>query len=68
MKEKRKKLFPGLRYEMLKNGDIQETLCKELNITKATFNHRINGKSEWTMSDIEYLCKKYNKDYYELFK
>lgn len=68
MKEKKKKMYPGLRAEMSRNGDTQDSLAKEMNLTKATVNHRITGKSEWTIKDIEFFCNKYKKDYYELFK
>ena len=68
MKERKKKMYPGLRAEMSRNGDTQKILANELKISPSTFFCRLNGKSDWTISDIEFLCKRYKKDYYELFK
>ena len=68
MKERKKKTYPGLRAEMSRNGDTQPILAKELNIALSTFWSKISGRNDWTISEIEFLCKRYNKDYYELFK
>lgn len=64
----KKILYPNLVGEMAKNGDNQKTLAKILGITHASVCRRLSGKSEWTISDIDTICKHYNKDYYELFK
>ena len=68
MKEKKKKLYHNLRVEMYKNGDTQLSLAEEMNTTLTTINHKLMGRSKWNLEEIDYLCRKYNKDYYELFK
>lgn len=68
MKEKKKKLYYNLRVEMFKNGDTQTSLAEEMNTTLTTINHKLTGRSKWNLNEIDYLCKKYNKDYNELFK
>ena len=68
MKEKKKKLYLGLRVEMVKNGDTQQSLSNEMGLTLTTFSHKITGRSQWNISEIDYLCNKYKKDYYELFR
>lgn len=64
----KKVLYPEIVGEMAKHGDNQKTLAKLLDITHASVSRRLSGKSEWTISDVETLCKYYDKDFYELFK
>ena len=60
--------YPKLRIEMSKRGDTQEKLAKLLEISIASVNRRLQGKTRWTIGDIEKICERYGKDYYELFK
>lgn len=60
--------YPELAGEMAKHGDTQETLAKILGITYASVSRRLSGRIEWSISEIDKLCKHYKKDYYELFK
>lgn len=61
-------MYPELAAEMARHGDNQMKIGKLLDMTGASVSRRLSGKSEWTISDIDTLCKYYNKDYYELFK
>lgn len=61
-------VYPKIRYAMLVNEDTMENLAKILGVSKYTLSHKMNGKTEWTISEIEKLCIYYEKDYYDLFK
>ena len=63
-----KKLYPGLRAEMARNGDTQEKLGKEIGLSKVAVNLKLKGKNQWTIGEIEKICEYYKKDYYTLFK
>lgn len=64
----KKILYPELLGEMAKHGDTKGKLCEYLGVTRTTLYTRFIGKTEWTISEIERICKRYNKDYYQLFK
>lgn len=64
MKEKK---YSGLRAEMAKKGHTQETLGKLLDIPTSSVSRRLSGEIEWSIGEIETICKFYKKDYYELF-
>ena len=64
MKKKTQKYpYPKIRLAMLENGD-----SKILGVSKFTLSHKMNGRTEWTISEIEKLCIYYGLDYYDLFK
>ena len=54
--------------EMKRADETQKDLCKLLGVSIPTINHRLSGKAEWTISEIDALCKHYKMDYYELFR
>lgn len=60
--------YPELVGEMAKHGDTQKSIAKLLGITYSSVSRRLSGEIDWTIGDIEKLCKYFNKDYYELFK
>lgn len=62
------KLYPNLLFEMNRRGDTQEDLSRLLNITPLSIYNKLTGKREWKISEIEKLCKRYNKSFLELFK
>lgn len=68
MEKKQEVKFPNLVAEMARNGDTQVDVAKVLKIGKATINRKLRGATEFTMSEIETLCKHYKKEYSELFK
>lgn len=53
---------------MKKNGDTQKSIANLLGVSQQSISRKLNGKNEWTISEIDKLCEYYNKDYYELFK
>lgn len=60
--------YPELAGEMAKHGDTQKTIAKLLDLSIPSFSRRISGEVDWSIGEIETLCKYYKKDYYELFK
>ena len=64
----KKLLYPELVGEMAKHGDTQQKLAEIIGITYASVCRRLSGKSEWTISEVDKICKYYDKDYYTLFK
>ncbi len=50
----------GLRAKMVVNNDIGITLAKALNITESTFSSKLNGKAEFTRSEIAKIKERYN--------
>ena len=64
----KKVLFPGLLGEMAKHGETQRTIAKLLEKTPQSISKKFNGRSQWSISEVDKICEHYNKDYYELFK
>ena len=60
--------YPNIIIEMARQGDTFEGLSQILDITRPTLIAKLFGRSEWSIGEIETLCKHYNKDYYELFR
>lgn len=60
--------YPELAGEMAKHGDTQKTIAKLLDLSIPSFSRRLSGEVDWSIGEIETLCKYYKKDYYELFK
>lgn len=60
--------YPELAGEMAKHGDTQKTIAKLLELSIPSFSRRLSGEVDWSIGEIETLCKYYKKDYYELFK
>lgn len=60
--------YPNLILEIKRRGETQDNLSKLLGISRTTFNFKLQGKSEWTISEIEKICEHYEMNYYELFK
>ena len=54
--------------EMKRNYETLKDLSQILGICILTLRKKLAGETEWTIGEIETLCKHYNKDYYELFK
>ena len=61
-------VYPGLAVEMARHGETQETLAEMLDLSVSAFNRRMNGKVEWTIHEIDKVCRHYGKSYEEIFK
>lgn len=56
--------------KMKKFGDRQEDLAKALNLSLASTNAKINGKSNWTQTEISMIAARYKltpKKVFEIF-
>lgn len=53
---------------MKKKHDSQIKVGKLLGVSDLTIRKKLAGKTDWTISEINKLCKHYKKDFYELFK
>lgn len=60
--------YPNLMAEMLRNREDQSDLALLLQVNRITINHKLSGKTDWTIGEIERICEHYDKNYYELFK
>lgn len=60
--------YMNLLCEMFKRHEVQEDLCKVLGLSKSAVNQRFLGRTEWKMSEINKLCKHFDKDYQYLFQ
>jgi len=63
----KKIMYPDIRGEMARHGETNNDLGKLLGVTSGSISRRLSGEIEWSISEIELLCKHYNKNYYELF-
>lgn len=54
--------------EMKARKETQEDIAKLIGITRQSLKLKLDGRCDWTISDIETLCEHFNKGYYELFK
>ena len=68
MRTRRKSKYPNLTAEIVRHGDKYDDLSKLLGISNPTISKKMVGDHDWTMGEIEKLCDRYNKNYYELFK
>lgn len=64
----RNPIYPGLVGEMAKHGDKLQTIAELIGLTVPSVWRRMNGKKDWTISEVEKICEYYNKGYYELFE
>lgn len=46
---------------MAEHGHTQQDIAKILNISKVSVNSKLNGKTDFTISEISALCSLYKK-------
>ena len=49
-----------LKATIVKNGDTQEKLAKDMGLPTSALNMRINGKIEFRRNEINYIKQRYN--------
>ena len=67
MPKRCKSKYTNILVEMVKRDETQDDLCKVVGLSKTAIGHRFAGRIDWTISEIDKLCKPYDKDYYYLF-
>lgn len=60
--------YPSLVAEMARRGINQGELAKIIISSQGSISRKIAGKNQWTIEEIDKICKYFDKDYYELFK
>ena len=60
--------YPNLLAEIRRRGETQDDIAKLLNIARTTVNIKLQGKRDWTISEIETICNHFEMGYYDLFK
>ncbi len=64
----RKVTFPELAGEMAKHGDTRTSLAEVLGTTYGRVRRRLEGKTDWSLSEINKICERYGRTCEELFK
>lgn len=54
--------------EMARKEITQADLARELNLPQSGISNRLNGKVEWSKSEIDKVCDLLGMTYEELFK
>ena len=53
--------YPGLVSEMARKGDTYSDLGKLLILSDSSISRRMSGDIEWSIGEIEQICKHYRK-------
>lgn len=64
----RKAFYPNLVAEMIRHGDTARTLAESMNLTYSAIWRRMSGRQDWLISEITFICERYNMSFEELFK
>ena len=49
--------FLKLRGRIKEKGLTEQDFAKQINLSRTSLSLRLNGKAEWTLSEIESTCK-----------
>jgi hypothetical protein len=60
--------YSALVDKMHEYHESQLVVADVLGISDLTLRNKLSGKTDWTIGEIETLCKHYNTNYYELFR
>lgn len=60
--------YPKILEYMKKHKESQVELSEVLGMTDITLRNKLAGNTEWTISEIQTLCKHYKTGFYKLFK
>ena len=60
--------YPEVIKQMRLHNQTIEDLSRILGISQRSVRRRITHEVEWTLGDVEILCKYYNMDLYKLFR
>lgn len=61
-------IYTKIVQEMKTRKETQAFIAEILGITRQNLKWKLDGRSEWSIGEIEALCEHFNKDYYQLFK
>ena len=60
--------YYALQNEIKKHKENHVIVGDLIGITSRAVRYKLDGINQWTIGEIDTLCKHYNMDYYELFK
>lgn len=61
-------MYKRLKSAMIMKGDDQKTLAELLDVSIPSISRRLSGDIDWSISEIETLCERYNMSFEELFE
>lgn len=62
-------IYPKLVEQMTLRNERLKDIVNLLGLKeKSQITRRLTGEIEWTIGEVEILCKHYNMDFWELFK
>lgn len=62
-------IFPEIVKQIKNNNETLQDVADILGLNyPSQITRRLTGEVEWTIGDVEILCKHYNMDFWELFK
>lgn len=65
----KKTIYPELVNQMTLRKENLKSMVELLGLKeKSQITRRLSGEIEWTIGEVEILCKHYNMDLWELFK
>lgn len=65
----KKTIYPELVNQMTLRNENLKFMVELLGLKeKSQITRRLSGEIEWTIGEVEILCKHYNMDFWELFK
>lgn len=65
----KKTIYPELVNQMTLRNENLKSMVELLGLKeKSQITRRLSGEIEWTIGEVEILCKHYNMDLWELFK
>lgn len=62
------KKYLKLRAEMVLHSETSSDLSKIIGISSVSLINKLNGKTPFTITEIEKICEHYQKGYYDLFQ
>ena len=57
-----------MQLEMVSRAETQRDVARYLGISETAFRLKLDGVRDWTITEIDKLCRHFDMDYYELFK
>lgn len=65
----KKTIYPELVNQMTLRNENLKYMVELLGLKeKSQITRRLSGEIEWTIGEVEILCKHYNMDFWELFR
>ena len=61
-------MYEEIKNQMILHNEKQKDIAKLLGLDISQICRKLKGEVAWTIGDIEILCKRYNMDFWKLFK